>query len=82
MEKDLFNTTNISGTLEINYSVSERQKVKIEIFNTLGQKLACLMDAFQEKGNYSINWKGQQGIYFIRMQIGEEVYKKKAILIN
>jgi hypothetical protein len=82
MEKDLFNTINISGTLEINYSVSERQKVKIEIFNTLGQKLACPLDAVQEKGNYSINWKGEPGIYFIRMQMGRDVYRKKAVLIN
>lgn len=81
-EKDGFNTINISGTLEINYSVPERQKIKIEIFNILGQKLACPLDAVQEKGNYSLSWKGQPGIYFIWMRIGSDIYKKKALLIN
>ena len=82
-EKVPFNISNISNTIDINYSViEESEKVKIEIFNILGQKVACPVDGVKTRGNYRINWSGKTGIYFVRMEIGGEVYKQKALLLR
>jgi hypothetical protein len=82
-EKVPFNISNISNTIDINYSVvSGEEKVKIEIFNILGQKVACPFDGIKAKGNYTLNWSGKTGIYFVRMEIGGKTYKQKALLLR
>jgi hypothetical protein len=82
-ERDEFNISNISNTIEINYSVvSNEEKIKIEIFNILGQKVGCLVNGTQARGNYTLNWSGKTGIYFVRMEIGEKVYRQKVLLVK
>jgi hypothetical protein len=82
-ERDKFNISSISNTIEINYSVvSNEEEVKIEIFNVLGQKVGCPVDGVQTRGSYTLNWSGKTGIYFVRMEMGGEVYKEKALLLR
>jgi hypothetical protein len=83
VENGGFNITGISGTIEINYSVvSNEEKIKIEIFNILGQKVACPVDGVQTRGSYTLNWSGKTGIYFIKMEMGEKVYRQKVLLLK
>ncbi len=82
-EKTTFNISSISNTINIDYSiVTEKEKVKIEIFNILGQKVASPVDGIKDRGNYTLNWSGKTGIYFVKTEIGKKTYKEKALLLK
>ena len=42
----------------IKYQLKESCNVKLKIYNTLGQKIKTLVNAFQNTGEYSIEWDG------------------------
>ena len=54
----------------------------MEIYNILGQKLAKLADGISPSGKYNLTWNGQPGIYFVRVEIGDKVYREKALIIR
>ena len=56
---------------EISFSLSENSYVTMSVFNTLGQKLATLVDEKREAGRYRITWDGTNfpsGVYFYRLE--------------
>jgi len=63
----------------IRYSVPAASRVELKIYNTLGQLVTELVDAYQTTGEYSAVWDGKDsngnllasGIYFYRIQMGE-----------
>ena len=66
-----------AGT-NIQYGLPYAGKVKLEIYNILGQRVAILMDnEEQAEGNYTISWDGttingklvSSGIYFYRIMV-------------
>ena len=51
----------------INYSLANYSKVRVDIYNVIGQRIATLVNSFQQRGNYSVTWTAEQyasGIYF------------------
>jgi hypothetical protein len=72
----------------ISYSSPEEAKVKIEIYNVLGQKVAVLVDRVEVAGNYSVAWDAHNisgGIYFYRIIAeGKRTFEKtqKLLLIR
>lgn len=70
---------------EIRYTISRRAHVLLEIYNTLGQRVATLVDEDQEPDAYQINWKAlglPSGEYFYRLQAGSFVETKKLLLLK
>jgi hypothetical protein len=54
----------------IEYQLPFRSKVKIAVYNTLGQRLAVLQDQIQHTGHYKIRFRSSglpSGIYFCQM---------------
>jgi flagellar hook assembly protein FlgD len=45
-------------------------RVKLEIFNAIGQRVATLVDGERSAGNYEAEWKSAvtSGIYFYRLE--------------
>lgn len=72
----------IDSKIKIKYFVANRERVKVEIYNILGQKMEKLIDEVSPPGEYNFRWEGNEGIYFVRIEIGDKVYKKKAIIIR
>jgi len=69
----------------IDYELSERGSVKIEVYNIKGQKVAVLADETKDAGRYSLNWNAEgnnSGIYFIRYSTGAGREVKKALLLK
>lgn len=59
------NPFNPSTTIE--YSLPEESHVRIEIFNSIGQKIATVVNADKNAGSHQINWSANNlssGIYF------------------
>jgi 1,4-alpha-glucan branching enzyme len=73
----------------IRYELAQSGRVKLEVFNVTGKKIANLVDGFQQAGVYEVHWKGNNdagipvasGIYFYRLVSGgfESVYKTALI---
>ena len=67
------------------YEIRAQAHVTLEIFNSLGQKVATLCDRMQQPGRYEVNWRGvdtqgrhlSSGIYWYRLQAGEYARSQK-----
>ena len=70
-------------TTSISYSIPEKSFVKLEIFNTLGQKVKTLVNGEKESGNYSINFSAENipsGMYLYKLSTGKFSETKKMLL--
>ncbi|MGH7493934.1 MAG: DUF4331 family protein [bacterium] len=71
---------------EIKYTITRNDRVRLRIFNQLGQEVAMLVDQPQTAGVHSVKWDAKgiaSGTYFYRLEVGDQVMPaKKAILIK
>lgn len=74
----------------IRYRLARQEHVKLEIFNTLGSKVATLVDGVQTTGEHAAVWNGRAnsgapvagGVYFYRLGAGQQTFTRKMILIR
>ncbi len=77
-------------TTTIEFYLSTKSHVTIDIFNILGQKIQTLLDINKPTGSYTITWDGKDktaqsvstGIYFYRIQTNDDVQTKKMLLLK
>ena len=64
---------------------SPGSRVKLEIFNLLGQKVSTLVDRFMSGGKYSVVFEGENlpsGAYIYRLQSGNGIIYRKMVLVK
>jgi TolB protein len=69
----------------IKYDLPKSSKVKIDIFNILGQKVITLVDDYKKAGPYVVDFDGSQfasGLYFYRIETKEFSKVHKMILMK
>ena len=69
----------------IKFSLPKAEKVKINIYNSLGEKVLSLVDKEYEAGVYKVELKSSgfaSGIYFYKIQAGSFIQTKKMILLK
>lgn len=69
----------------IQFSIPEQAFVKLEVFNSLGEKVSLLVSENLSAGTYEYNWaaKGlQSGTYFYTLTSGSFTQTKKMILLK
>jgi len=74
----------------ISYQVTAPGRVRLEIFNLLGQSVATLVDAEAATGLYSVLWDGRDsrgrtvssGTYFYRLTLGAESVTRQMTLLK
>jgi hypothetical protein len=72
-------------TTNINYALPSVMDVKLEVFNLLGQKVATLVNARQQAGNYTVPFNAASfasGVYFYKIQAGNNLATKKMMLVK
>ncbi|RMF59440.1 MAG: T9SS C-terminal target domain-containing protein [Calditrichaeota bacterium] len=77
-------------TTTIEFHLSNSARVRLEIFNTLGQRIRELVNGFRIAGVYQITWDGTSdngqsvasGIYLYRLQVGDFTQCQKMLLIH
>ena len=77
-------------TTTIFYSLAKEDYVKLEVFNTLGQKVKTLVNEYQGAGRYQVKWDGTDfsgrdvasGVYLYRLNSGVITDTKKMILLR
>jgi len=74
---------------KIKYQLSniqiKNQKVKLIIYNSIGQKIMTLIDKVQGPGIYEVSFDGSNltsGIYFYQLQVNDFMQVKKMVLIK
>jgi hypothetical protein len=69
----------------IAYTIGSRSAVSMIVYNTLGQAVARLVDEIQEPGVHSVIFDGSHfssGVYFYKLQAGDFVAVRKAVLLR
>lgn len=69
----------------IQYRITQSTKVKLEIFNALGQKISTLVNKNQQAGVYLVEWDGSKlssGVYYYRLKAGNFIQTKKMMLLR
>ncbi|MFQ5640636.1 MAG: choice-of-anchor B family protein [bacterium] len=74
----------------IHYSLQKLTRVKLEIYNTLGQKVRTLVNGLQSPGEHQANWDSRDNsgrhmasaIYIYRFESGNFVKAQKMLLVK
>ena len=69
----------------IEYALPEDSRVRLEVYNILGQRVATLVDETQSAGYYSERFDATglaSGLYFYHLQSGDFVGTKKLLLLK
>lgn len=69
----------------IPYTLSNTQKVTLDVYNMLGQKVAQLVNGVKPRGNHTVSFDASNlttGIYLYRLQAGEKTSTRKLLLIK
>jgi hypothetical protein len=77
------NPFNPNTTIE--FSIREQSFVKLEVFNTIGERVSTLVDEKLNAGNYKYEWSAghaPSGIYFYRVQTSESSITRKMTLLK
>ncbi len=72
-------------TTNIKYSLPKAGHVLLQIYNTLGQRVATLVDKKQNAGIYNVTFDASHlasGLYFYRIKAGSFVKTQKMILLK
>jgi len=75
----------------IQYSLANRQKVSVKVFDLLGNEVTTLVDEEKSPGNYEVIFNAQEsinnkqfssGIYFYQLKVGNLVKCMKMVLLK
>ncbi|GEM_PF-1538493 len=83
---NLLNSPNpFMNQTEISFNLSKAGTLRLEIYNTKGQKVKTLLMADLKAGSHSISWNGtndsgdlvSSGIYLMQMEFGNQIQHRK-----
>ncbi len=74
----------------INYTITQKAHVRLDIYNMLGRRVRTLVDEAQSAGTHSVEFDGRSdsgnmlasGIYLYRLNAGDQNAVKKMILLK
>ena len=69
----------------INYSLPKAGNVKLTVYNSIGSKVATLVNEYKPAGSYSVHFNASQlasGIYLYRLESGTYTAARKLILMK
>ena len=69
----------------IEYSLPKTSKVRLEVYNVLGQVVKVLTANEQEPGSYTVRWDGvnaSSGVYFYRLTANEHSITRRMVLMK
>lgn len=69
----------------IRYGLPKRSQVTVTVYNTLGQKVATLVQGEKEAGYHEVKFDGtglSSGVFFCRLQAGDFVKTRRLVLLR
>ncbi len=79
-----------NASTKIKIEIPSQSKVKISVFNILGQKVITLLNETKDAGFYTIEWNGNNqnqakvssGVYFAKVEVGKKSEILKMLLLK
>ena len=74
-----------TGSTTVSYALPESMRVRLDLYNTLGQRIQVLVDQEQAAGTHTVylNLDGLAGgVYFLRMQAGQTSLVETLVLTH
>ena len=74
-----------NGSTTINYYTPTEAKVRVRVYDVLGQEVTLLSNKVVPPGEHSVNWDAAglpSGVYFINLEAGKTVRTRTAFLIK
>jgi FlgD Ig-like domain len=80
----------LTSITTIDYSLTQKGKVVMKIYNSTGQLVRTLLDGEKEPGKYAVNWdsrdnngvKVANGSYFYQLEINDQKQAKRMVLVK
>ena len=72
-------------TTWIRFSVPHKEKITLQIFNVLGQKVKTLAEGWFAPGTYRVQFDGSRlssGVYYVRLKAGHFQQTRKMLLVR
>jgi endo-1,4-beta-xylanase len=72
-------------TTNITYSIVKSDKVKLAVYNILGNEVAVLVDGTKAIGTYTVSFDAlnlPSGVYFYKLETGNKLLVKKMMLLK
>lgn len=69
----------------IRYAIPKSGIVKLKVFDLLGREISTLVNKFQSRGNYKVEFNGSNlssGVYFYRVKFMDKILTKKFLLLR
>jgi enterochelin esterase-like enzyme len=69
----------------IEFEIAHQERVKVTIFNLLGQRIVSLWDGTLASGRHKLQWDGSTaatGVYFLRIEAGGQVATRRMLLLR
>ena len=74
----------------IRFALPQSGRISLAVYNLLGQRVATLAEGVQAAGFYAVEWDGRSregaalatGVYFYRLQAGEQTRSRKLLLLQ
>ncbi len=83
LEQNYPNPFNPSTT--ISFTIPVEGKVKLSVYNILGERVTTLVDDFKLKGNYKVQFNAHNlasGIYIYSLQFNNKIINKKMVMVK
>jgi photosystem II stability/assembly factor-like uncharacterized protein len=74
-----------NSTTNIRYTIPQSGRIRLKVYDLVGNKVATLLDRYQEAGSYDVIFQPDylaSGIYFYQLQSSEFITTKKLILLK
>ncbi len=76
-----------SDNVRVDYFLEKNANVRVDILNTMGQKITTLFSGKLSAGQHEATWNGltsnglraQSGVYFVRLTVGEEAVLERLV---
>jgi hypothetical protein len=72
-------------SVTLSYQLFSDSDVTLDIYNIHGQKISTVVNELQQKGLHNVQWNGSKfpsGVYFYRIQAGNEIKNGKLMLLK
>jgi len=69
----------------ISYTLQESARIKLTVFNQLGQTISVIRDEMSSSGRHDVQFQAENlatGIYFYKLEVGGETYIRKMLLLR
>ena len=79
-----------NGTTVLKFSVAERGRVSVSVYDARGRRVRVLADAVMQRGPHNLTWDGRDetgrpvaaGVYFCRLRTGEATRSGKLVVMR